>query len=116
MGWTSRTDFRLVSELALWHRGESSFKEIVEELKQEIDGLLLEKGLDPRRRKGDRSSEIVEDVDSRFFDDMTATGVSLRARGEIARVSAGYDKKEQKGSDEALPRWADHEGQGEGTH
>lgn len=52
----------------------------------------------------------VGDADSRFLEDMAATGVALGTRGEIPWVEAVYEKKEKKGEDVPPPTWEEEDG------
>ncbi|CAK9048563.1 Signal peptide peptidase-like 2B (SPP-like 2B) (SPPL2b) [Durusdinium trenchii] len=110
-GMDKRARLRMISELALGRFSSSPFQGFVAGLKA-LDSF----GVAPQRKPGDRRSEIhfrrlrawaevVQDPDSKFLEGMASTGVPLGTRGEIPWVSAVYDKRERKGSEDPAARW-----------
>ena len=109
-----------ISKLALGRTESSPFEGLIGGLRERMDERLVALGLDPRRRKSDRSTpinfrrlkawaEIVEDEDFRFLGGLLTRGVPLGVRGEIPWISQVYDKKPQGEKDEEIWRWDDRE-------
>ena len=77
----------------------------MDEARKSVDDFLIREGMDPRRREGDRTSEVnfrrlrcmleaVEDVDFDWLEEVATEGVALGVDEELPRVEKVFEEKE----------------------
>ena len=113
---------RLFAVLSLGRAVESPFSQEIAQMRCRLDEKVRSLGKDPRRKPGDRDTEInfrrllawariCEEEDAEYLDMVASRGVPLGLFSDIPRVKAVYDENPKAQPEGGLDlRWMDGEG------